>query len=108
MTASDLRAQKAHPTLLDTGRFLAPHPTMKKYTVATLLAAVAGFAVLTQATPEFGYKHRAPNAVASEGMVVSDPDPADCPFCGGDPALHIRRMVEVQVDSMRRLAASLL
>ncbi len=75
---------------------------MKKYTAATLLAAVAGFAVLTQATPEFGYQHRAP------GAVVSDPDPADCPFCGGDPALHIRRMVELQIDSMRRLAASLL
>ena len=81
---------------------------MKKYTVATLLAAVAGFAVLTQATPEFSYTHRDPNLAVSQGVVVSDPDPADCPFCGGDPALHIRRMVEVQIDSMRRLAASLL
>ena len=27
---------------------------------------------------------------------VGDPDPADCPFCGGNPQLHIQRMFELE------------
>lgn len=27
---------------------------------------------------------------------VSDPDPADCPFCGGNPTLHVGRMFDLQ------------
>ena len=27
---------------------------------------------------------------------VGDPDPADCPFCGGNPQLHVQRMFELE------------
>ncbi len=29
-------------------------------------------------------------------QTVGDPDPADCPFCGGNPQLHIQRMFELE------------
>jgi hypothetical protein len=31
---------------------------------------------------------------------LGDPDPADCPFCGGDPSLHIRRVVQMERVTM--------
>ncbi|MBL8857204.1 MAG: hypothetical protein JNL28_01690 [Planctomycetes bacterium] len=34
---------------------------------------------------------------------VSDPDPADCPFCGGNPALHVRLLVGLERTSMALL-----
>jgi len=67
-----------------------------------LVFALTGITVLTTARPEAVYSHR--TNVAVEGATVSDPDPADCPFCGGDPAIHIRRMIELQQQSMRLLA----
>jgi hypothetical protein len=37
---------------------------------------------------------------ASTVCAVGDPDPADCPFCGGDPSLHIRRVVAMERVTM--------
>ena len=70
---------------------------MKKIATFAVVAALAGLATLTTARQEPVYTHRAQT-------VVEDPDPADCPFCGGNPGLHIRRMLEVQQLSMRLLA----
>ena len=75
---------------------------MKQLSALALVFALTGITVLTTARPEAVYSHR--TNVAVEGATVSDPDPADCPFCGGDPAIHIRRMIELQQQSMRLLA----
>ena len=41
---------------------------------------------------------------ANATATVSDPDPADCPFCGGNPALHIRLLVGLERTSMALFA----
>ena len=38
---------------------------------------------------------------------VSDPDPNDCLFCGGNPSLHVRRMADVEQTTMAVLATLL-
>jgi hypothetical protein len=38
---------------------------------------------------------------------TDDPLPVDCPFCGGDPQLHVRRMNDIAVTTSR-LAYSVL
>lgn len=37
-------------------------------------------------TPGFAYRH------ADLALATDDPVPVDCPFCGGDPLLHARRV----------------
>ena len=32
---------------------------------------------------------------------TDDPLPVECPFCGGDPLLHVRRMNDIAVISSR-------
>ena len=64
-----------------------------KLTSIALLLALSATAV--QSVPATGYHHRA----AGE-CTVSDPDPADCPFCGGNPAVHIRTMFALERVTM--------
>jgi hypothetical protein len=42
--------------------------------------------------------HGLPSARPEAAMtvMVDDPDPADCPFCGGDPALHVKRIFQIE------------
>ncbi len=39
---------------------------------------------------------------------VSDPDPADCPFCGGNPTVHVKVLWQIQIESARGFIARLL
>jgi len=50
-----------------------------------------------------------PAAVASQPVEAAsfDPDPADCPFCGGNPTLHIQRLFQIERVSLA-LSTSLL
>jgi hypothetical protein len=67
---------------------------MKKLTRAALLvpalALVAVFATRASASlPADAHHH----ATTGAGL---DPDPADCPFCGGNASLHVQRMDELE------------
>ena len=54
------------------------------------LALLALFATRASASlPTSTHDH----ATASAGL---DPDPADCPFCGGNASLHVQRMDELE------------
>lgn len=64
-----------------------------------LVLALAATATTAFSTPLFKH-HDATSA-------VSDPDPADCPFCGGNPAVHVQRLRSLERVSMA-LFASLL
>lgn len=60
------------------------------FALVVALAATA-YASLPTTRPAHGHDHAA---------LVGDPDPNDCIFCGGNPGLHVRRMVDVQQTSM--------
>jgi len=36
---------------------------------------------------------------------LNDPDPSDCAFCGGNPAVHIRRLVDLERMNMAVFSA---
>jgi hypothetical protein len=40
-------------------------------------------------------------------IAVDDPEPLDCPFCGGNPTVHVKRMFEIETITLG-LAVSLL
>src|SRR6478735_6661685 len=66
---------------------------MKKLTRVALLvpalALVAVFATRASASlPTSAHTHATANAAL-------DPDPADCPFCGGSASVHVERMNEL-------------
>lgn len=67
---------------------------MKKLTRAALLvpalALVAVFATRASASlPATAHHHAAVSASL-------DPDPNDCPFCGGNASVHVQRMDELE------------
>ena len=62
-----------------------------------LLVALCATATSALDTARLEHRHGA--------VTVSDPDPADCPFCGGNPAVHIRRMTDLQRQQMAILTA---
>jgi hypothetical protein len=64
-----------------------------KLTSIALLLALSATAV--QSVPATGYQHRAVGT-----CTVSEPDPSDCPFCGGNPTLHIRMMFAMERVTM--------
>src|SRR4051812_5662870 len=82
-----LRRQQIRPNLSPWRR----SKLMKKLTRAALLvpalALVAVFATRASASLPVD----APDQV-NAGL---DPDPADCPFCGGNASLHVQRMDEL-------------
>lgn len=67
---------------------------MKKLTRAALLvpalALVAVFATRASASLPVNAHH---HVTANAGL---DPDPADCPFCGGNASVHVERMNELE------------
>lgn len=66
---------------------------------ASLLVA-AGFATAalrsTETPAPFAYHHETATPAATD-----DPIPADCPFCGGDPVIHARRINAIAYSSAR-------
>lgn len=77
-----------------------------------LAASTLGFAFVLSlglgATP--GRVLHAPRVQAGQDVLpaaTDDPMPVDCPFCGGDPQLHARRINDIAVTSSR-IAYSLL
>ncbi|MCY2958626.1 MAG: hypothetical protein NTY35_00515 [Planctomycetota bacterium] len=59
-------------------------------TVATLAASVGARST------------DAPAAVVHSHVAgVSDPDPTDCPFCAGNPQVHIRALWAIQKEVAR-------
>jgi hypothetical protein len=50
-----------------------------------------------------------PSAIVASGFesasapAVSDPDPVDCPFCAGNPAVHLRAVWTIQKSVARGL-----
>lgn len=74
-----------------------------KFTIHTSALAIVLSLV---ATASVGLASRVP-AGTPPAVTVDDPDPADCPFCGGNPALHVRRMVDLERRHMAILAALL-
>jgi len=72
---------------------------MKRLTIA---AAALGLALVlgtnassTAPATSFEYNHGALPAA------TDDPVPVDCPFCGGDATLHVRRMNAIAVKTSR-------
>jgi hypothetical protein len=61
------------------------------------LALVVALAATASATLQLP---RAQAAHDHATCAVSDPDPSDCPFCGGNPTLHVRRMTDVEQTTM--------
>jgi hypothetical protein len=58
------------------------------------LALLAVFATRASASLPTTAHHY---ATASAGL---DPDPTDCPFCGGNASLHVQRMDELERASL--------
>ena len=62
----------------------------------TTAFAIPAFALITlagafaQPTPQSEQVQPAP------AVKVDDPDPSDCPFCGGNPALHVKRIFQIE------------
>jgi len=75
---------------------------------AALLLAVTsltlGASTPVTTAPITGQQHVAGWHVAG----VSDPDPADCPFCGGNPVVHVKVLWQIQIESARGFIARLL
>jgi hypothetical protein len=70
---------------------------------AAALALVLATTTLGPASaPAAGHEH------AACTPTVSDPDPTDCPFCGGNPSVHIRALWAIQKESARVFALRLL
>lgn len=67
-----------------------------RITALTLFVALAATASARLPVPS---AHPCPSSAT-----VSDPDPADCPFCGGNPALHVRLLVGLERVSMALFA----
>lgn len=63
-----------------------------------LVAATLATAALRspQAASPFAYHHETAAPAATD-----DPIPADCPFCGGDPVVHARRINAIAYSSAR-------
>ncbi len=60
------------------------------------LALVLGTSASTSTpTPAFEYHHGLTPAA------TDDPVPVECPFCGGDATLHVRRMNAIAVKTSR-------
>lgn len=49
-----------------------------------------------QSLTQPGHRHHDAGCTPTLG----DPDPADCPFCGGNPQVHIKKMFEMQRVTM--------
>ncbi len=86
---------------------------MKKLSVLpTLLACALGCAALTLVGASLGARSTdAPASVAHTHPItsgVSDPDPTDCPFCGGNPQVHIRALWSIEKQVQRALVLRLL
>lgn len=79
--------------------------------VASTLGLVLAISLTVGASPapasaDASHVHGVP-VTALPTASVDDPVPVDCPFCGGNPQLHARRMNDIAVTSSR-LAYSLL
>ncbi|MEO6710896.1 MAG: hypothetical protein ABI054_05240 [Planctomycetota bacterium] len=67
---------------------------------ASTLGLALVFVLGTRAAPatpnaSFAYHHGAMPAA------TDDPVPVDCPFCGGDATLHVRRMNAIALETSR-------
>jgi hypothetical protein len=60
---------------------------------ASILSLVVALAATASATLT------PPAASPCDARVTVD-DPVDCPFCGGNPAVHVRRLVDLQRTNM--------
>lgn len=65
---------------------------LKLTSVALLLSL---FATAVQSVPAAGYHHRAIGECSA-----TEPDPSECPFCGGNPVVHIKAMFAMERVSM--------
>lgn len=64
-------------------------------TIPTLLLSCAALALVAATT--VARTTPTPTAIAHHHVAgVSDPDPSDCAWCGGDPKLHVRALWTVQ------------
>ncbi len=48
------------------------------------------------------------HATCAPALSVSDPDPVDCPFCAGNPAVHLKAVWALQKATVRAFHARLL
>jgi hypothetical protein len=62
--------------------------------LALVLGSNAG---APEPTSSFSYNHGVPVSQSA----TDDPVPVDCPFCGGDATLHVRRMNAIAVKTSR-------
>lgn len=63
--------------------------------VLSMLVALAATASATRSVP-------APSPCAPNATVD---DPVDCPFCGGNPAVHVKRLVDLERTNMAIMTA---
>lgn len=77
---------------------------MKKQSLPLVLACVAVVAV------SVGARSTAVPASVPHTHVagVSDPDPSDCPFCAGNPQVHVRALWAIEKAAARIYALRLL
>lgn len=66
------------------------------------LIAVAAALVLASAVTVGARSTDTPACVVHSHVAgVSDPDPTDCPFCGGNPQVHVRALWTIQKEVVR-------
>jgi hypothetical protein len=82
---------------------------MKKLSV---LPAVLVCAAMALVVASVGARASTPVAHAHGAhfsqLRFSDPDPVDCPFCGGNPQVHVRAMWTVEKEVVRLYVMRLL
>ena len=68
---------------------------MKKLSAIPTLLVCAALALVAATTA--ARVNPTPTAIPHHHVAgISDPDPADCAWCGGDPKLHVRALWSVQ------------
>jgi len=70
---------------------------MKNALRISALALVVALAATASASLQLP---RASAAHDHTTCTVGDPDPSDCPFCGGSPTLHVRAMSDVEQTTL--------
>jgi hypothetical protein len=66
---------------------------MKIAVYSSVLAVLIAFTATASASLSTPTQHPC-------GVQASFDEPVDCPFCGGNPALHIRRLVDLERTNM--------
>jgi hypothetical protein len=75
--------------------------TMRKTTAKALVLGALLLATVAVRTTDAQLAARSACGLHVGSAPISDPDPVDCPFCGGNPQTHLRAFWAIQKEIAR-------